>query len=259
MLRSRTIERQVKINDTNVEPVLEGEQPSELVTPLLSVVIPVFNERTTLEEVVDRVDRLPFAKEILLVDDGSTDGTAALVEELSRRSAVRSFYLRRNSGKGAAIREALQHIRGDVVVIQDADLEYDPSEIQQLLAPIMAGRADVVYGSRFCEGKQNVCNPTRRAANRVLTQLSNRLTGLRLTDMETCYKAMRREVVDGLSIRENRFGVEPELTAKIARGGWRVAEVAICYQPREYAAGKKIGCRDGLRALWCIARYSFLD
>ena len=239
-----------------MESDVDCEQLVELAAPLLSVIIPVFNERTTLEEVVNRVERLPITKEILLVDDGSTDGTAALVEQLSRRPTIRPFYLGRNSGKGAAIREAFRHIRGDVVVIQDADLEYDPAEIERLLAPITKGRADVVYGSRFGDGSQNDCSPTRLAANRVLTQLSNRLTGLQLTDMETCYKAMRREVVDSLSIRENRFGVEPELTAKIARGGWRVAEVAISYEPREYADGKKIGFRDGLWAIWCIVRYS---
>ena len=200
-----------------MESDVDCEQLVELAAPLLSVIIPVFNERTTLEEVVNRVERLPITKEILLVDDGSTDGTAALVEQLSRRPTIRPFYLGRNSGKGAAIREAFRHIRGDVVVIQDADLEYDPAEIERLLAPITKGRADVVYGSRFGDGSQNDCSPTRLAANRVLTQLSNRLTGLQLTDMETCYKAMRREVGDSLSIRENRFGVEPELTAKIAR------------------------------------------
>jgi glycosyltransferase involved in cell wall biosynthesis len=259
MLHSRSIERQANMSDANLEVDLDGDQPGVLATPLLSVVIPVFNERGTLEEVVNRVERLSFTKEILLIDDGSTDGTAALVEQLSRRPTVRPFYLGRNSGKGAAIREAFRHIRGEIVVIQDADLEYDPAEIEQLLAPIMAERADVVYGSRFGDGSQNVCNPTRRAANRVLTQLSNRLTGLRLSDMETCYKAMRREVVESLSIRENRFGVEPELTAKVARGRWRVVEVAISYQSRDYAAGKKIGFRDGLRALWCIVRYSFRD
>jgi glycosyltransferase involved in cell wall biosynthesis len=181
------------------------------------------------------------------------------VRQLAHTRQIRSFFHNENRGKGAAIRTAILHAVGDIVVIQDADLEYDPAEIEQLVEPIVQGRVDVVYGSRFRTGDGVSCSIQRRVANRFLTWLSNRFTGLHLTDMETCYKAFRREIATQLILRENRFGIEPELTAKIARGGWRLIEVPISYVPRGYDAGKKIGFRDGLRAIWCIFRYARWD
>jgi glycosyltransferase involved in cell wall biosynthesis len=227
----------------------------EGVHPLVSVIIPVFNERSTLAELVRRVTNLPWPKEILLVDDGSDDGG---VGELTELPNARVFVHPANRGKGAAIRTALAHIEGDIVVIQDADLEYDPADLTRLIALVVENQADVVYGSRF-SGSPSANSVLHRRANQLLTWCSNRLTGLRLSDMETCYKVMRRDVVDGLTLREERFGIEPEITAKIARDGWRVVEVPIRYEPRNKSAGKKIGLRDGLRALWCILRYSKWD
>lgn len=227
--------------------------------PLVSIIVPAFNECATLEELVQRVTQLQCRKEIILVDDGSTDGTAERVSQLTQLAEVRGLYHCRNAGKGAAIRTGLAEAKGDIVVIQDADLEYDPAEIEKLIEPIVAGRADVVYGTRFGSGGPAVGPRSRRLANRFLTWLSNRFTGLRLTDMETCYKAFRREVALGFTLRENRFGVEPELTAKLARGGWLIVETPISYRPRNYVDGKKIGFRDGLKAIWCILRYSRWD
>jgi glycosyltransferase involved in cell wall biosynthesis len=223
--------------------------------PLVSIIIPVFNERSTLADLIERVQMLPWPKEILLVDDGSNDGG---VRELVHLPNVRLFVHPHNRGKGAAIRTALLYIEGEIVVIQDADLEYDPEDLTRLISLVTANEADVAYGSRF-RGPSLPGSRLHRHANQLLTWCSNRLTGLSLSDMETCYKVMRREVMDGLTLRENRFGVEPEITAKIARRGWRVVEVPIGYQPRTRSAGKKIGLRDGLRALWCILRYSKWD
>lgn len=223
--------------------------------PLVSVIIPVFNERSTLAVLVERVQFLPWSKEILLVDDGSDDGG---VGELAQQPYVRVFVHARNRGKGAAIRTALTHFKGDIVAIQDADLEYDPADLARLISLVAENEADVVYGSRF-SGPSPASSVLHRRANQLLTWCSNRLTGLHLSDMETCYKVMRRDVAEGLILREERFGIEPEITAKIARGGWRVAEVPIGYQPRNRSAGKKIGLRDGLRALWCMLRYSSWD
>jgi len=227
----------------------------ERLHPLVSVIIPVFNERSTLAELVKRVQTLSWPKELLLVDDGSDDGG---VGELAQEPNVRVFVHPANRGKGAAIRTALAHIEGHIVVIQDADLEYDPADLTRLISLVAENEADVIYGSRF-SGPRPVSSVLHRRANQLLTWCSNRLTGLRLSDMETCYKVMRRDVVDSLTLREDRFGFEPEITAKIARGGWRVVEVPIRYQPRNRIEGKKIGLRDGLRALWCILRYSRWD
>ena len=227
--------------------------------PQLSIIVPVYNECQTIDQVIDRLGRLSFTREIIIVDDGSDDGTVARVKSLAERPDVFALYHDRNWGKGAAIRTAIHHVRGEVVVIQDADLEYDPAEIERLVAPIVQGQADVTLGSRFAGSRKSSCPRFRRLANSFLTWLSNRFSGLALTDMETCYKAMSREVAQSITVRENRFGIEPELVAKIARGKWRVIEVPISYQAREIDAGKKIRFRDGLRAIWCIVRYSRWD
>lgn len=227
--------------------------------PLLSVIIPVFNERATLGELIQRVMQLRYRKEVLIVDDGSTDGTSEQVSQLSQMDAVQGLYHCQNAGKGAAIRTGLERAVGEIIVIQDADLEYDPAEIEKLIEPIIEGQADVVYGTRFGSGHPTVGGLSRRIANQFLTWLSNGCTGLQLTDMETCYKAFRREAIAGVMLREDRFGFEPEFTAKMARRGWRIMEVPIGYSPRSRRDGKKIGFLDGLRAIWCILRYSRWD
>jgi glycosyltransferase involved in cell wall biosynthesis len=219
----------------------------------------VYNEEKTLQEVVRRVRSvdLPLSREIILVDDASRDGSRAIVESLAGEG-VRVFFHAVNQGKGAALRTGFREAQGEIVLIQDADLEYDPSEYPKLLAPILAEKADVVYGSRFIGSEAHrVLYFWHMVGNRFLTLLSNMLTNLNLTDMETCYKVFRREVLANITIREDRFGFEPEITAKIARQGVRIYEVGISYSGRTYQEGKKIGWRDGLRALYCIFRYRF--
>jgi glycosyltransferase involved in cell wall biosynthesis len=227
--------------------------------PTLSVVIPVFNERQTLAEILDRVAAVEgIDKEIILVDDFSTDGTRELLrDELAGRVAT-VVYHERNQGKGAAIRTGIGHATGRFLVIQDADLEYDPNDYHLLLRPLLEDRADVVYGSRFLPGSERRVTPFwHYMVNRMLTLLSNMLSNLSLTDMETCYKTFRTEIAQGIEIEENRFGLEPEVTAKIAKiNGLRIFEVPISYDARGYREGKKIGWRDGLRALWCILKYN---
>jgi glycosyltransferase involved in cell wall biosynthesis len=244
----------------------------------VSVVIPVYNERAYIEEVLLRVQSVRLEKEVLVIDDGSTDGTRELLREFEKAQAdgqsqipvqngrgllplenIRFIFQDRNRGKGAALRRGFELAGGDVVLVQDADLEYDPRDYQKLLEPIFDGRADVVYGSRFLGGPQRVHYFWHYAGNKFLTLLSDMLTNLKLTDMETCYKVLRREVVESLHLRSDRFGFEPECTAKIARGNWRVYEVPISYAGRTYAEGKKITWRDGLTTLWCILRYNLFD
>jgi len=229
--------------------------------PVLSVVIPVYNERSTLPLVLAAVLAVPIPKEVLVVDDGSTDGTRDyLVAEVEGKvPAVRVLYQDDNRGKGAALRRGFAEAVGDLVLVQDADLEYDPREYLRLIEPILAGKADVVYGSRFQGGPHRVLYYWHSVGNRFLTTLSNVFTDLNLTDMETCYKVFRRDVIQSLPLRQDRFGFEPEVTARIARLGCRVFEVPISYSGRTYAEGKKIGWRDGLQALWCILRYAFWD
>jgi glycosyltransferase involved in cell wall biosynthesis len=227
----------------------------------LSVVIPVYNEERWVREVVRRVRAVPIAKEILLVDDCSTDGTRAILRELEGDD-LRVFYQARNQGKGAALREGFRHATGDVVLVQDADLEYDPAEYPRLLQPILEGRADVVYGSRFTGDSQRVLYFWHYVANKALTLLSNMFTNLNLTDMETCYKVFRREVLQDVKLKSDRFGFEPEITAKIARRrkpGWRVYEVPISYAGRTYEEGKKIGLKDAFTAFCCILRFRYFD
>ncbi len=221
----------------------------------LSIVIPVYNESATIREIVNRVRALPHAKEIILVDDGSLDGTREILREMAG-GELRVFFHRRNRGKGAAVRTAIGRARGDVVVVQDADLEYNPRDIPALLAPIECGEADVVYGSRFLGGPHRVLNFWHYVGNRFLTLLSNMLTNLNLTDMETGYKLFLRDVLSQIEIESDRFGFEPEITAKVAKLRCRIYEQPISYSGRDYDQGKKITWRDGIAALWHIVRFN---
>jgi glycosyltransferase involved in cell wall biosynthesis len=223
----------------------------------LSVLIPVYNERETVEEVVGRVRAVRADVEIICVDDFSTDGTRDVLQGLLEGGQIDALVLHeKNQGKGAAIRSGVAKATGDAVIIQDADLEYDPNEYVRLIGPIEQGKADAVYGSRFAgEGPHRVLYFWHYVGNKLLTLLSNMVTNLNLTDMETCYKMFRREVLESLEIEENRFGLEPEITAKLALGGWRIYEVGISYSGRTYAEGKKINWKDGVSAFRCILKY----
>lgn len=227
----------------------------------LSVVIPVYNEARTVAQLLERAAavHVGFEKELIVVDDGSRDGTRELLQELGARHPEWRIILHpRNQGKGAALRTGFAAATGDIVLVQDADLEYDPAEYPLLLKPILDGHADVVYGSRFLGGgPHRVLFFWHYVGNKVLTTLSNIMTNLNLTDMEVCYKVFRREVLNSLRLRENRFGIEAEITAKVARGRWRIYEVPVSYYGRSYAEGKKITWRDGIRSLWCIFKYRF--
>jgi len=222
----------------------------------LSVVIPVYNEKTTIMEVLERVRCADFPKEIIIVDDCSTDGTREILQALPTSVDLKIILLTRNSGKGAALRSGFAAVSGDIVVIQDADLEYDPAEYGNLIQPILANKADVVFGSRFLGGPHRVLLFWHSVGNWVLTTLSNMLTDLNLTDMETCYKVFKAEIIKSITLREKRFGFEPEITAKVARTGCRIYEVGISYTGRTYSEGKKINWKDGVRALWCIVKYA---
>jgi glycosyltransferase involved in cell wall biosynthesis len=225
----------------------------------LSVVIPVYNERETIVKLLARVRALPLPLQIIVVDDCSTDGTADILQIFAGLEPFRMVFKSQNEGKGSALRAGFAQATGTVVIVQDADLEYDPRDILTVIEPIVAGTADVVYGSRFLEETGTGSSSIHRLGNRILTWASNLTTGLPITDMETCYKAFRREVLAGLSLRQDRFGFEPEVTAKIARRGHRIQEVPVRYRARNWQEGKKIGWRDGCNALFCIARYAFVD
>jgi glycosyltransferase involved in cell wall biosynthesis len=230
----------------------------------LSVIIPVFNERLTVRQLVGRVRAVPIRKQIILVDDCSTDGTADVVRALAAEppdahNRVEAIFHPRNAGKGAAIRTAIPAVAGELALIQDADLEYDPAEYPALIRPILDGHADVVFGSRFLSGPHRVLFFYHMVGNRLLTLLSNLCTDLNLTDMETCYKVFSSDVLRRLNLTSNRFGIEPEITAKVARLGCRIYEVPITYHGREYWEGKKIGWKDGISAIWTILKYAVVD
>jgi len=237
---------------------IRGRTPLPLDEIVLSVLIPVYNERATIETILDAVRAVPIRTQVICVDDCSTDGTR---EELQRLSAAGKIDVLRlhevNRGKGAAIRTALAASTGNVVIVQDADLEYDPADWSVLLAPIVDGRADAVFGSRFLGGQHRVLHFWHSVGNRVLTTFSNMMTDLNLTDMETCYKAIRGDLARSLTLTSDRFGFEPEVTARLAQAKARIYEVPISYAGRTYAEGKKIGWRDGVAAFWHILRASF--
>jgi glycosyltransferase involved in cell wall biosynthesis len=253
-----------------------GKMDSNLKRPWVSVVIPVFNECGTIEEILVRVQAVEVEKEIVIIDDGSTDGTRALLEQISRSTQqspaeftlpttgrllrtdnIRVLMQEKNQGKGAALRRGMKEANGETILIQDADLEYDPEDYHELLEPIKRGRADVVYGSRFLGGPHRVLYYWHSNVNWLLTTVSNMLTDLNLTDVWTCYKVFRREVIESIELKEDRFGFEPEVTARLARNKkWRVYEIPISYYGRTYAEGKKITWRDALPGLWSTIRYS---
>jgi glycosyltransferase involved in cell wall biosynthesis len=247
-------------------------------TPKLSVVIPVYNEMATIEEILLRVQSVDMDKEVVIVDDCSKDGTRDFLKALAESAKmdppqmtlpqcgkpldtmhIRVFFQEKNQGKGAALRRGFEESRGEIVIIQDADLEYDPSDYHRLIGPIEDGHADVVYGSRFLGGPHRVHLFWHYVGNKFLTLLSDMVTNLNLSDVWTCYKAMRRNVLQDIELKENRFGFEQEITIKIARGGWPVYETPISYYGRSYAEGKKITWKDGIRALWCILKYGFFS
>ena len=221
--------------------------------------IPVFNELKTIGRILTRVAALPLNLELVIVDDFSTDGTREVLSKLEGLDHVQVILKEANAGKGAALKTAFAAATGDFIVVQDADLEYDPADIPQLIQPLLKGDADIVYGSRFIGEEQQDDSWVHRAGNAVLTQASNLFSGLNLTDMETCYKAFTREVLRDIELQQNRFGIEPEITAKLARRGYRFVEVPISYESRGYNEGTKIGIKDLINAIYCIGRYGVSD
>ncbi len=237
-----------------------SDAESKRVDYLLSIVIPVYNEEATVARVVSRVAALPLNSELVIVDDCSTDGTRAILERVKGLPQVQVIFKEKNAGKGAALRTGFEAATGDFVIVQDADLEYDPRDIPPIIQPLLNGEADVVYGSRFIGDVVHDKSMIHRLGNAVLTKASNFFSGLDLTDMETCYKAFTREALDAVTIEQDRFGIEPEITAKLARLGFRFKEVPISfYESRGYDEGKKIGIKDLFNAFWCIGRYGIGD
>ena len=224
---------------------------------MISVVIPVYNEAKTVRELIARVQSVPLDKEIIIVDDGSSDGTREVLGEFKNREGITVLFHEKNQGKGAALRTAFQQVKGDIVIIQDADLEYDPQEYGKLIKPILDGKADAVYGSRFLGGPHRVLLFWHYVGNKILTLFSNMLTNLNLTDMETCYKVFKASLLKQFTIESNRFGVEPEITTKLAKLKCRIYEVDISYSGRDYTEGKKINWKDGLAAFYWIIKFTF--
>ena len=234
-------------------------RPTPIADPLLSVIIPVYNEKKTVEEIVDRVLAVPgIRKEVILVNDGSTDGTREILERIAPARGLKLFHQEKNQGKGAAVRRGIQECAGDVIVVQDADLEYSPEEYPDLLDLIVKGKADAVFGSRFI-GRHRCHLFTHYLANLFLNLVTNILYNTTMTDMETCFKAIRADILKPMPLHSNRFGIEPEITAKLFKAGARVYEVPITYDGRDYAEGKKITWRDGFPALWTLLKYRFTD
>jgi glycosyltransferase involved in cell wall biosynthesis len=257
--RPRPVIRQAKVLETGLAE--RRAAPGEHLAwdrIVLSVVIPVYNEVATVEDLLRRVREVGLTLEVIVVDDGSSDGTRDLLPTLEGSLIDKLVMHQHNAGKGAALRTGFRHATGDVVVVQDADLEYDPRELPMLLKPILSGKADAVYGSRFLGGPHRVLFFWHSVGNRLLTLLSNMFTDVNLTDMETCYKMVRRELLQSLPLSANRFGIEPELTARLAQAGARIYEIPISYDGRSYAEGKKIGWKDGVSALWSIWKYNLL-
>ena len=235
----------------------EGKDEGGSFQMKISVVMPVYNEAKTVRELIKRVEDVDLEKEIIIVDDYSTDGTRNILKGLERNPGIRVLYHDKNMGKGAALRTGFKHITGNIVIIQDADLEYNPQEYHKLIRPILDGRADVVYGSRFITTEERrVLLFWHSLGNSFITFISNMFTNLNLSDIETCYKVFKAEVLRSLTIEENRFGFEPEITAKIAKRRYRIYEIGISYSGRDYSEGKKIGWKDGVRAIWCILKYN---
>jgi hypothetical protein len=250
------IERMVDWLEETTNRESKHEYPSAI-HPTLSVIIPVFNERGTVASVIEKVAALDINKQIVLVDDGSTDGTREILSEYIGRDGFDVIMHFGNRGKGAALKSGFQRALGEIVIVQDADLEYEPQDILKVVAPILDGSADVVYGSRYLENSQQDRSLVHRFGNWLLTQFSNFMTAQRLTDMETCYKAIRRDILQSIEIEQHRFGFEPEITAKLARRGQRILEVPVSYRSRSWKEGKKIGFKDLVNTLWCIVRYRF--
>ncbi len=226
--------------------------------PLLSVIMPVYNERETLSEILARVRAVDLPKEIVVVDDGSTDGTREILREEEQKGDLKVLYHRVNMGKGAAVRTGLEHATGDFIIIQDADLEYDPRDYPKLLKPLLEGEAEVVYGSRFMDFGKSMFF-LQALGNRIVTMFTNLLYGTALSDMETCYKVFKAEVIKSIPLCSRRFELEPEITAKLLKRGYHIQEVPISYQGREYHQGKKLTWRDGIKALWTLIKYRFVD
>jgi glycosyltransferase involved in cell wall biosynthesis len=249
---------EVALNSMNrTSRLLEEAVPSVQTVPTLSVIVPVFNEARTLREIVESVMLLQVSKQVIIVDDGSTDGTLEVIQSLQEECNVTIQLHERNQGKGAAIQSGIRLAVGDIVIVQDADLEYNPQDILSVIQPILDGEADVVFGSRYLANSHQDQSALHRFGNAVLTGLSNWMTQQKLTDMETCYKAFRRQLLQSIPIEQKRFGFEPEITAKLAKKKIVIREVPIRYQSRSWKEGKKIGVKDLFNTLWCILRYRF--
>jgi glycosyltransferase involved in cell wall biosynthesis len=225
----------------------------------LSVVMPVYNEKETIKEIVAKVQSEKTEKEIIIVDDGSTDGTIDILREMEGKSDLKIIFHEKNMGKGAALRTGFKEVEGDIVIIQDADLEYDPAEYSKLIAPILEGKADVVFGSRFSGEPHRVLLYWHYIGNKFLTALTNFLTNLNLTDMETCYKVFRSSILKDIFFKSDSFNFEPEFTVKVAKKGYKIYETSISYRGRDYSEGKKIGWKDGFIALYTLFKYRFFD